>query len=287
MKSNIEDFNIISAQTIEELKQSIDKGFQILAGGTDLMVLFESGKLQNKNYVSISELKELNKITVEKEIIKIGTLCTYKDIRNQNVIKEEFPMLVEAAKVTGSLAIQSRGTIGGNIINASPAADSPPALLCYDAKLEISNGSTSRVLEYKDFHTAYKKMDLNDGEFLTSIIIPRRSEKFLHYYHKVGTRAAQSISKVCFAGKLRIKDNKVEEVRLAFGSVAAFPLRARFLEDLLINKPLNQKQIDAVIKETRLKIHPMDDIRSTKKYRIDVLCNLLQYFLSTYVEMEK
>src|SRR4029453_13900334 len=111
-------------------------------------------------------------------------------------------MLCQAASETGGLAIQNRGTLGGNIMNASPAADSPPALLAYDAQLELSSNGGKRWISYDGFHTGYKQMGIRDNELLTRIRLPRSSHPFRHYYRKVGTRKAQAISKVGFAGVL-------------------------------------------------------------------------------------
>jgi len=119
------------------------------------------------------------------------------------ILRAEFPMLCQAASETGGLAIQNRGTLGGNIVNASPAADSPPALLAYDAELELISKQGVRRIPYSRFHHAYKQMDLRAGELLRAIRLPRRSDRF-DYYRKVGTRKAQAISKVCFAGVIRM-----------------------------------------------------------------------------------
>src|SRR4030095_10309515 len=122
------------------------------AGGTDLMVLLESGNLKHRNYINIWQLDELREIDVTVDHITLGALTTYTDVQENEIIRAEFPMLCQAASETGGLAIQNRGTLGGNIINASPAADSPPALLVYDAELELVSSKDSRWLSYYGFH---------------------------------------------------------------------------------------------------------------------------------------
>jgi CO/xanthine dehydrogenase FAD-binding subunit len=130
------------------------------AGGTDLMVLLEAGKLPHRNYVNIWPLKELRGIDVAHDYITVGALTTYTDVQTHPVLRAEFPMLCQAASETGGLAIQNRGTLGGNIVNASPAADSPPALLAYDAEIELVSSNGSRWIPYDGFHHGYKQMDI-------------------------------------------------------------------------------------------------------------------------------
>src|SRR4030088_2313412 len=132
--------------------------WQPFAGGTDLMVLLESGKLPHKNYLNIWNLAALRGIEVATEHITLGALTTYTEVQSHGVLGEEFPMLCQAASETGGLAIQNRGTLGGNIANASPAADSPPALLAYDAEVELVSLNAARWVPYAGFHTGYKQM---------------------------------------------------------------------------------------------------------------------------------
>src|SRR5207237_10832664 len=184
---------------LEALSQD-DEAWKPFAGGTDLMVLLEAGKLPHKSYVNIWNLKELRGIEVSDDHVTLRALTTYTEVQAHSVLREEFPMLCQAAKETGGIAIQNRGTIGGNIANASPAADSPPALLAYDAELELLSRSGTRRIPYAEFHRGYKQMDLRADELVTAIHLPRGPQTRVHYYRKVGTRRAQAISKVCFAG---------------------------------------------------------------------------------------
>src|SRR6185436_21035969 len=136
------------------------------AGGTDLMVLLEAGKLDHRNYINIWPLAELRGIEVSNAHVTLGALTTYTDVQAHEVLRSEFPMLCQAASETGGLAIQNRGTLGGNIVNASPAADSPPALLAYDAELELVSKQGERRIPYSTFHQGYKQMDIRPGELL-------------------------------------------------------------------------------------------------------------------------
>jgi CO/xanthine dehydrogenase FAD-binding subunit len=255
--------------------------WQPFAGGTDLMVLMEAGKLSDRNYLNIWNLEELRGIEINDDGVSLGALTTYSDVQSNAVLREEFPMLCQAASETGGLAIQNRGTIGGNIVNASPAADSPPALLAYDATLELVASNATRRIAYRDFHRGYKQMDLRPDELLSRIHLPRSGVKMVQYYRKVGTRRAQAISKVCFAAVGRVDERRITEIRIALGSVAPIPLRCVKTEDALKNQELNEATIERAKKHLESEIVPIDDIRSTKNYRTRVSLNLLQDFLST------
>lgn len=253
--------------------------WQPFAGGTDLMVLLESGKLTHKNYLNIWNLTELRGIAVSTEHVTLGALTTYTEVQSNPVLREEFPMLCQAASETGGLAIQNRGTIGGNIANASPAADSPPALLAYNAELELLSVRGSRWVPYQTFHTGYKQMIMQPDELLARVRLPRLWPDLHHYYRKVGTRKAQAISKVCFAATARINEGVVDLVRIALGSIAPIPLRCVKTEDSLRGARLEPSTIEKAKVELGREIVPIDDIRSTKDYRLRVSLNLLEDFL--------
>lgn len=251
------------------------------AGGTDLMVLFEAGRLDHRNYINIWDLKELRGIDVNDSHVTLGALTTYTDVQANSILRREFPMLCQAASETGGLAIQNRGTLGGNIINASPAADSPPALLAYDAEIEIVSTNGSRWLPYQGFHTGYKQMHIAPDELLARIRLPRNTSNFTHYYRKVGTRKAQAISKVCFAAVAKIGAGRIEETRIVLGSVAPIVLRCVQTENLLRGQELNDQTISSAGASLSREISPIDDIRSTANYRLQVAKNLLADFLTS------
>ncbi len=250
------------------------------AGGTDLMVLLEAGKLAHTNYLNIWNLPELRGIEVTETHVTLGALTTYTQIQADPVLRSEFAMLCQAASETGGLAIQNRGTVGGNIVNASPAADSPPALLVYDAELELASLTGSRWIPYHGFHTGYKQMLLRPDELLTRIRLPRHTSNKLQHYRKVGTRKAQAISKICFAGLAAMDDSTVADVRIAIGSVAPVPLRCVETEAELRGQTLDRNTIANAQRALAQEIVPIDDIRSTKNYRLQVSLNLFADFLS-------
>ncbi|MGZ8848298.1 MAG: FAD binding domain-containing protein, partial [Pyrinomonadaceae bacterium] len=161
MRAHVPSYQLISPPSLGEALDVLAKdegAWKPFAGGTDLMVLLEAGKLAHQNYVNIWHLNELRGIEVTDDQITLGALTTYTDVQNHPILTAEFPMLGQAAKETGGIAIQNRGTLGGNIVNASPAADSPPALLAYDAELELISKAGTRRIPYSGFHQGYKQM---------------------------------------------------------------------------------------------------------------------------------
>ncbi len=283
MRGSIPNYELVTPNSLNEVLSRLKnepRKWKPFAGGTDLMVLLEAGKLSHRNYLNILPLQELRQIEVDETHITLGALTTYTEVQKNAVLVDEFPMLCQAASETGGLAIQNRGTLGGNIVNASPAADSPPALLAYDTQLELSSSAGVRWIPYDGFHTAYKQMGIRDDELLTRLRLPRSKEPFIHYYRKVGTRKAQAISKVCFAGVLRLSGQQIKEVRIAVGSVAPIPLRCSGTEAVLRGQTINDKLIEVAVKEFSREISPIDDIRSTKNYRLRVAQNLLADFLT-------
>jgi CO/xanthine dehydrogenase FAD-binding subunit len=251
------------------------------AGGTDLMVLLEAGRLPHRNYVNIWPLRELRGIEVSDTHVTLGALTTYTDVQAHEVLQREFPMLCQAASETGGLAIQNRGTLGGNIVNASPAADSPPALLAYNAEIELVSNRGARWLPYDEFHLGYKQMNMQADELLTRIRLPRTTAGITHYYRKVGTRKAQAISKVCLAAAARVENGMLTDVRIALGSVAPIVLRCKQTEAAIRGKAPTDDTVNEARETLMREITPIDDVRSTASYRLRVAANLLVDFLLT------
>jgi CO/xanthine dehydrogenase FAD-binding subunit len=251
------------------------------AGGTDLMVLLEAGKLPHHKFVNIWGLPELRGIEVTPAYVTLGALTTYTELRRHEIMAREFPLLCQAAAETGSVATQNRGTLGGNIANASPAADSPPALFVYDAELELASASGVRWAPYHGFWSGYKQMDLHADELIRRIRLPREKSDWKQYYRKVGTRRAQAISKVCFAAAAHVDAGRIVDVRIALGSVAPTVLRAIETEKTLRGERLSPALLSAAQEVLAREITPIDDMRSTARYRRRVAQNLLAEFCET------
>jgi len=169
MKGVVSSFHLSAPAHLEELLEILNKNpgkYRLLAGGTDVMVLLESGKLKHSDWLSLHQISSLQEISYDAQSISIGSAVSYAQIRSHAVLQKEFPSLCQAAELTGSIAIQNRGTLGGNIANGSPAADSPPALLVYEAKLKLVSKNGSRIIEYAKFHTDYKKNCMYPDEII-------------------------------------------------------------------------------------------------------------------------
>ena len=278
-----------------ELRQasSLDEALRVMAddpgawtpfaGGTDLMVLMEAGKLSRKQYLNIWNLRELHGVRVANREVVIGALTTYTDLLEDDTLAAEFPLVCAAARETGAVAIQNRGTVGGNIANASPAADLPPALLVYDAELTVRSVRGERRIPYDAFHKGYKVMDLAPDELITAVSMPRGRSAWRQTYRKVGTRRAQAISKVCFAAGASIQNGEISDVRIALGSVAPTVVRCRRTEDALRGLAVDADTTSALA-ALEGEIAPIDDIRSNARYRRLVAGNLLEEFIRGCME---
>jgi CO/xanthine dehydrogenase FAD-binding subunit len=250
-----------------------------IAGGTEIMVAHAAGRLKNPKLVSLWGLSELRFIRAEEEHIVIGAGVPFVDLRRSALLAGELPLLAKAAGWIGSIANQSRATLGGNLVNGSPAADSSPALLAYDAEIEIVSARGTRRIPYSQFHTGYKRNALAPDELLLAVHIPRRFAQHRQYLRKVGTRRAMAISKVALAATATLADGVIGEIRLAAASVAAFPARLYRTEDALHGRRITPESIRAARGAILAEALPIDDIRSTSDYRRRVAANLLEEFL--------
>ena len=284
MRSNVTQYDLIAPNSLDAVLQVLADSpdrYTPIAGGTELMVALGAGRLQPKKFVSLWDLEELRFIEVAPDAIIIGAGSTFTDIRKHPVIADEFSILGHAASWTGSIANQNRGTLGGNIVNASPAADSPPVLLAYDAELTIISTRGPRTLPYRDFHLAYKETALEPDELLHSITISRNLRGYKTYIRKVGTRNAQAISKVAIAAVARMKKGHIEDIRIGAASLREYPARLTNTEQSLVGKTITSATIAAARAAILTEARPIDDIRSTAKYRATVAANLLEEFLRT------
>src|SRR5579864_5781501 len=189
MRSDPSDYELVAPGSLPAIVSLLARGPGLwlpIAGGTDLMVLYAAGKLPARKLVSLWNLAELRRIEVLSDEIRIGAGCTYTDIREHEIVGREFPLLARAASWTGGIANQNRGTIGGNIVNASPAADSLPALLVYEAELILVSIRGERRVPYVGFHTGYKTTKLAANELVRAVCLPRRFSEYQAYARKVG-----------------------------------------------------------------------------------------------------
>jgi CO/xanthine dehydrogenase FAD-binding subunit len=282
MRSDPADYELVMPETLEtalNLLAEKSAGWRPIAGGTDVMVQFAAGHLASRKLFSIWNLPELRRVELLAGEIRIGAASTYTDLRKHEAVAREFPLLARAASWTGGIANQNRGTLGGNIANASPAADSLPALLVYDADLILASARGERRVPYREFHTGYKKMNLAPDELIRCICLPRKYEGYVSYARKVGARNAQAISKVCIAALARIDKGALHDARIALGSVAPVPIRLAETEHILTGQKLDAAKIAEARKIAVAETRSIDDIRSTARYRAAVVSNLVGEFL--------
>jgi CO/xanthine dehydrogenase FAD-binding subunit len=280
VRSDVRKFELVVERDLAATLAALgEAGTRPFAGGTDLMVLLAAGKLAQARFVSLWHLRELRGIEESSRAITLGALTTYSDVRAHATLRAEFPMMCQAARETGGVAIQNRGTLGGNIANASPAADSPPALLAYGAELELVSARGSRWVPYEGFHTAYKKTIMAPGEIVARVRLPRRFGRRVDQYRKVGPRRAQAISKVSFAACADIEDGKIVDVRIALGGVAPIVPRCVAVEKVLREDGVGVDALARARSALSATIAPIDDVRSTARYRRKVAENLLVDFV--------
>lgn len=250
-----------------------------IAGGTELMVAFSAGRLIAPKLLSLWGIPDLRFIEEREESIAIGAAATFLDLRKNAAVAEDLPLLAKAASWIGSIANQSRATLGGNLVNGSPAADSSPALLAYDAEIEMISVRGSRRLAYSEFHTGYKRNVLDADELLYAIHLPRRFSKHKQYLRKVGTRRAMAISKVAIGATALLDAGVIREIRLGAASLAPYPTRLKQTEAALLGQSLTRETAAAARGVLLVEAKPIDDIRSTAVYRRHVAANLFDEFL--------
>jgi CO/xanthine dehydrogenase FAD-binding subunit len=254
-----------------------------VAGGTDLLVQLtgEIGPAPDR-VIDLWRLDELRGVGVHGDAIELGALTTYTDIRRSPICREHLPALVEAAATIGATQIQNRGTIGGNVMNASPAGDTLPVLLALDAVLVVGGADGEREVAAAEFWPAYRRTAARPDELLLRVRVPLgagREQRF----RKVGTRRAQAISKVVVAAAWRGTDTW-QDVRLALGSVAATPVRVREAEAALEGRPRTLGSVEAAVDALAAAINPIDDVRSTAAYRREAARRVVRRLLAESLE---
>ena len=286
MRSEVTEFQLAAPASLQALLTKIasEPGrHALLAGGTELMVGLNTGRLESRSLLSMQHLRELRFIRVTGDAVHIGAGTTFTDIRHNETVARELPLLVQAASWTGSIANQNRGTIGGNICNASPAADTPPALLAYDASVTLLSVRGERTISYSAFHLSYKQTSLEPDEIVYSVSVPLIYSGWRQYIRKAGTRNAQAIAKTALGGIALIERQAIREIRMGAASLADRPLRCVGTEDALRGRSLAADELEETVRLGRAALareaKPIDDIRSTAMYRRVVAENLLEEFL--------
>jgi len=252
---------------------------KIIAGGTDLMVSLNAKSLDASEFIDIWRLNELRGISDEGETVRIGALTTYTQLIKSPLIQLSLPTLVEASRTIGAIQIQNRGTIGGNVVNASPAGDSLPVLAAFDAEVEIGSIRGVRKVGINNFYTGYRKTVMEPDEILLAVRSRKLKPNERTFFLKIGTRRAQAISKIVMAVNVGTTGAVINSINIALGSVAPTVIRAVQTEALLTNETLGAPVIERARSMISQEVAPITDVRSTEHYRRTVTGNGLAKIL--------
>ncbi len=271
-----------SPTTLAEVYPRLSKrgrSIRVIAGGTDLMVLMNAHQLNDAEFLDIWRVDELRGITDEGDAVRIGALTTYTQLIKSALIQLYVPSLVAASRTIGAIQIQNRGTIGGNVVNASPAGDSLPVLAAYDAEIEIGSLRGTRRVAFNQFYAGYRRTVLEPDELVLAVRIPKLKKGERDFFWKVGTRRAQAISKTVMAAKAQIANGRIESISIGVGSVAPTVIRVPQTERLLASTTLTSDLVDRARQSIAREVAPITDLRSTEHYRRTVTGNVLARFL--------
>ena len=281
-QSNNRGPRCVSPRILSEAYEALaERGsaLKIIAGGTDLMVLMNAHQLDASEFLDIWRVDQLRGIVDEGDAIRIGALTTYTEIIRSALVQQQAPALVAASRTIGAIQIQNRGTLGGNVVNASPAGDSLPVLAAYDAVVEIGSTRGLRDVPFNEFYTGYRRSVLLSDELVLAVRIPKLNSGERDFFRKVGTRRAQAISKTVMAARAKVTSSVVESISIGVGSVAPTVVRARKTEKTLTGRKLTNELIAQAAKTIAQEIAPITDLRSTEHYRRTVTGNILARFL--------
>lgn len=272
------DFEVIRPGSINEALLAIGDSEGVpLAGGTDLMVRIKNKLLHPKKLIDLSGLTELAEIKDAGDFITIGAMTTHEQVLQSAITRKYLPLLVQGCASVGSPQIRNAGTLGGNIMNASPAADSIPPLVALGAKVILRSVNGKREINLEEFITGPGKTCILPGELLTGIIVKKMQPGERFKYKKLGQRNALAISIASCAVKMEFDSvsGRCSKPSIVFGSVAPVVKRSRELEELLASKKLDDQGIQDIVKRARNYCSPISDIRASAEYRREMCTSLL------------
>jgi len=262
-------------QQIEEVLEILSRygeEIKIIAGGTDLLVQYYDQLYEIGAWLDLKNISELKKIRISKNQMEIGAMVTHAQLEKSEDIKKYFPILSQAAADIGSPQIRNRGTIGGNIVNASPAGDLLSPLMAYDAQFKLLSLQKEALISAEEFFIGPKQTILKPEQLLTQIVLPLPYERTYGSWIKIGKRKALAIATITLALVVKMaEDNKtIKDVRTCLGSVAPTPIEIKEVREKMIGKNFSQLDFNQLGQIVEDKISPIDDIRGTREYRKDV-----------------
>jgi carbon-monoxide dehydrogenase medium subunit len=273
----------VTVKEAVKLLKELGSEATILAGGTDVIVKMKDGSLRPRHVVNIKQIPGLSGVKETPEGLWIGTLTKISELENSRVIKEKLSVLYEAVRVIGSVQVRNLATVGGNICNASPAADSAIAFLALDAVAQITGPNGDRKVPFGEFFTGPGRTVLKEGELLTGITVPRDVYSWKGHWARVA-RASMDIATISLAATAEMDDGVVKEIRLAWGTVAATPMRTGNVEDYLRGKKLKQSIIEEAAILAASSIKPRDRGRSSGPYKRKVAKGFIREALTKFAE---
>jgi xanthine dehydrogenase FAD-binding subunit len=286
-------YELLPTQKIEEALNYLDKfsKVHILAGGTDFLVNLykESSRLPDFDHLlDISSIPELKIINLINNFIEIGPLVTHSRLINEPLIKKKFPVLVEAAYAIGSTQIRNRGTIGGNIVNASPAADLLPPLIALRAEVELASRKGKRILPLEEFLAGPYKTTLQANELLTKIIIPLLDDHYYTDFQKIGRRKALSIARLSLALVTKIdKEGIFQDTRVAPGSATPYPQSLPETEKAINGQSIFHIDLEEIGKITGKEMVSITGERWSTPYKKPTIAVLIRRALEKIIKEAK
>ncbi len=280
---HLADVEVHSVSSLREAVELLSTGrrFKVIAGGTDLIVQLRAGASPKADLLDISRLDELRFIRLEDGLLRIGALTTFMEIYESELVRRHAPVLSEAAFTIGSYQIMNKATIGGNVVNASPAADSLPPLYALDAELVIVGPRGERTVGIREFYRGYKQLDLREDELVSEVRVRPLDDGYVGHFFKHGLRRGDAIAVVNGAVLLNLSlDGAVRDARVALGAVAPTVVRSPNAERLLIGSRLTRDRMWRAAEAVLRDISPIDDVRGSAAYRRELSVNYV--FMTLY-----
>lgn len=269
-------YNGSSIQEVIDLLKEHNDEAKIIAGGTDLIVAMREGKSSPKVMIDISKIEELKGIQSENDEIEIGAGVTYTQVVESSLFNNNIYGLIKACRMVGSPQIRNKGTIGGNIANAAPAADSIPPLIALDAKLKIGSWRGYREVSLADFFSKNSELGLKSDELLVSISFKNIKENQYLSFSKLGLRKALAISRVTLSMLIQVENNRIENIVVASGSIGKYPMREPQVERVLMGKAIDEKLLDLAVNSLQGSMHERLRGRSTLPYKRSAIVSLFE-----------
>ncbi len=258
-----------------ELLSPADPLIRPVAGATDVILRLHAGRLAARQLVSIADLPELTFIASEPDALRVGAGTPITDLLAHPEVQAELPAAVQSGREFASPQIRNRATLGGNLGNASPAADMIPPLIAFGSTVTLRSARGQRTLPVEELFLGMGKTALAADELITEVKIPRRG-KWFQAFAKFGSRSANIISVVNAALCLKLDGDRISQARVAYGSVAPKPLRASAVEKALTGQKLTEALVEQVGEAVRQDAKPIDDVRGSRRYKLHLVISATQ-----------